>query len=309
MNLKGLASSFVTRFVFTVLTVHLIVGVFVHSYWSATENETVLRLYFDYEGVLVFLVFAGLQFWLTNSVRRKFSYHEPLGGAWLYLMLASGCLFAGTVLKHLLAVNTALNPLIYSASGSDVHLRSLLGNIGTVVGGPIHMILLGTGLYMALRVYKQLGMLSKLKALDIALIGGAMLYAVIVIVGIVQAIRRDPSSVTAEHALTWPGDYLLSLLLLEAIFLRRSAANSGWGYVSKVWGAFAAGIFLTSFCSLMNWLTAYSILTWKETAFVWYLWYPAAGAFALAPAYQYEAMQTAQIRVTQDLDELQLSAS
>jgi hypothetical protein len=309
MNLKHLTSSAITRLVFLVVALHLLIGACVHVSWMATDNSGILHLYFDYEGVLVFLFFAVVQLWFTISVTRRFSYHEPLGAAWFYLSLASSSLFAGTVLRHVLAINTAINPLLYTVYGSDEQLRTVLASVGTVLGGPVYMILLGTGLYFALRVYKRLGFLARLKKIDVILIAGAMLYALVVLFGIFQAVRRDPSGVTVEHALTWPGDYLLSLLLLEAIFLRRSASDSGWGYVSKVWGAFVAGIFLTSFCSLMNWLTAYSVLTWKETAFVWYLWYPAAGAFALAPALQWEAMETAKLRVARRLDELGLSTS
>jgi hypothetical protein len=83
----------------------------------------------------------------------------------------------------------------------------------------------------------------------------------------------------------------------------------GWGYVSKVWGAFAAGIFLTSLCSLLNWLTAYGLVDWKQTAFVWYLWYPASAAFALAPAYQWEALRTAEARLADRGEEAELTAA
>ena len=57
----------------------------------------------------------------------------------------------------------------------------------------------------------------------------------------------------------------------------------------------------------MNWLTAYGIFTWTQTAFVWYLWYPALAAFALAPVYQWEAMRTAQLRLAMPVGELGLS--
>lgn len=302
-------SSFITRLILGVVTVHLMIGAFVHVYWTATANQEVLRLYFDYEGALVFLLFAALQVFFAVYAYREFSSHQGLGPAWLYIMLASICTFTGTVFRHLLAVDSAINPFTYGTLGGNDQLRFLFGNIGTVIGGPIQMILLGTGLYMALRVYRQFGMLAKLKAIDIALIGGAMLYSVIVIFGVVQAVRNNFSAVTVEHALTWPGDYLLSLLLLEAVFLRRSASEMGWGYVSKVWEAFVAGIFITSFCSLLNWLTAYGVFSWTHTAFVWYLWYPASAAFALAPAYQWEAMRTAQSRLAKRVDELELSVS
>ena len=197
---------------------------------------------------------------------------------------------------------------MYMSLSSGDRFRTVLANVGTVIGGPVYMVLLGAGLYLALRVYKQFGMLARLKAVDLVLIGASMVYAMVVLMGVVQAIRRDPAGVTVEHALTWPGDYLMCVLLIEAIFLRRSAAEMGWGYVSKVWGAFVTGIFLMSFCSLMNWLSAYGILTWVQASFSWYLWYPVSAAFALAPAYQWEAVRTAQRRLEKRISELSLPA-
>lgn len=307
MQSAGTNSSLVTRAIIGFAAVQLVVSGCVHAYWLSTFSEHVLRVYFDYVGVLVFLAFASVQLILTIWVFREFRFEQPLGMAWGYLLGASVCLFLGTMLTHLLAVRTALNPLMYTSASSD-RLRTLLGNIGTVLGGTVYMILLGAGLYLALRVYKQLGLLAKLKAVDLVLIGASMLYAIIVLIGVVQAIRRDPAGVTIDHALTWPGDYITCVLLIEAIFLRRSAAEMGWGYVSKVWGAFVTGIFLMSFCSLMNWLSAYGVLTWIQASFSWYLWYPVSAAFALAPAYQWEAVRTAQRRLAKRVSELSLPA-
>jgi hypothetical protein len=302
------ASSFVARSIMVIVIAHLIVGACVHAYWSATSNEQVLRHYFDYEGVLVFLLFGALQAAFAIMVFRNFSSHQPLGLAWQYIMLASVCNFIGTIFRHLLATNSAINPAMYAEFGASNETRQLFGNIGTVLGGPIQMILLGAGLYMAIRAYRQFGMLTRLKALDIVLIGASLVYSIIVIFGVIVAVKNNPGAVTIERGLTWPGDYLMSLLLLEAVFLRRAASEMGWGYVSKIWGALVTGIFLISFCSLMNWLTAYGVFTWTQTAFVWYLWYPASAAFALAPVYQWEAMRTAQMRLAKPVDELGLPA-
>ena len=301
------ASFSITRVIFAVLIVHMAIGVAVHVYWLSTFSDRVLRTYFDNEGVLVLLLFSTLQLICTISVYREFSDDHPLGVAWFYLLLASMSLFVGTVLRHILGGSIAMNPLMHSSLGSE-QFRGLLGSIGTVIGGPIYMILLGVGLYAALRVYKQLGMAAKLKTVDMVLIGATMIYALIVMIGVVQAVRNDPGGITVQHALTFPGDYLVAVLLLEAVFLRRSAAEMGGGYIGKAWGAFVAAIFLMAFCDLMNWLTAYGVLTWIQTSFVWYLWYPVSAAFALAPAYQWEAVRTAQTRLGKRLSDLGVPA-
>ena len=55
--------------------------------------------------------------------------------------------------------------------------------------------------------------------------------------------------------------------------------------------------------------SAIHIFTWQQTSFVWHLWYPASAAFALAPAYQWEAVRTAQLRLRKQVEDLNLSAS
>jgi hypothetical protein len=292
-----------------IVTAHLIVGIVTHTIWLVTGDESLLRYYFDYQGALILVTFAAAEVWLTISAYRQFSSNEPLRSAWLFIMLAAICHFAGAVLKHWLAMNTRINPLHYVARGWDPKLSDLLQRCGAVIGGPAQMLLLTFGLYLGLRVYAQFRMLAKLRTVDRVLIGAAMAYALIVIRGIIAGVRHSASPITYSQALNWPNDFLLSILLLEAIFLRRSAAEMGWGYVSKVWGAFAAGIFLTSLCSLLNWLTAYGLVDWKQTAFVWYLWYPASAAFALAPAYQWEALRTAEARLADRGEEAELTAA
>ncbi len=304
----GPSSSSTTRIILAVTLVHLVIGVVVHAHWLSTGDLHALRVYFDYEGALVFLFLSIAQLFFAVLAYREFSPALPLRTAWFYIVAASLSAFIGTILTKLLAVDSAINPINFAANGSPQSLRSLLGSIGTVLGGPVYMILLGTGLYFAIRVYRQLGLTAKPKRVDVILVGGALLYTFIVIVGVVRTIKSHPGGVTAEHALTWPGDYLLSLLLLEAIVLRRAAVEMGNGFVSKVWSAFVAGIFLTSFCSLINWITAYGFIPWTYTSFVWYLWYPASAAFALGPAIQWEATRMARLRLSKRIDELELPA-
>ncbi len=306
---RGLASIPLTNWLLGMVTVHLAVGIFTHTIWLATGDPAVLRYYFDYQGALILVTFGALEVWLTISAFRQFSAHQPLRSAWLFIMLAAACHFTGAIMKHLLSADSAMNPLHYLGPVWDQQTAKSLAKWGTVIGGPAQMALLVCGLFLALRAYRQFGMLAKLKPMDMALIGAAMAYAFAVVWGIVNGVRDGTSAVTFSAVLTWPNDCLLSLLLLEAIFLRRSAVEMGWGYVAKVWGAFAAAIFLTSLCSFVNWLTAYGFFTWQQTAFTWYLWYPASAAFALAPAYQWEALRTAQARLAETVEGPELTAA
>ena len=298
-----------THWILGIVTAHLFVGICTHTVWLLTGNPSVLRYYFDYQGALILVVFSALEVVLSFSAYRQFSSDQPLRLAWLFIMLAASCHFTGAILKHVLAVNSLMNPLHYLTQGWHTQLPDVLRRWGGVIGGPAQMALLTCGLFLSLRFYRKAGMLAKPKAVDMVLIGATMAYALIVIRGIVSGVWNSTSPFTYSRALTWPNDFLLSVLLLEAIFLRRSALEMGWGYVSKVWGAFAAAIFLTSLCSLLDWLTVYGLIDWKQAAFSWYLWYPASAAFALAPAYQWEAQRTAQARLADTVGKSGLTAA
>ncbi len=297
------------KWLLAIVTAQLLAGIFVHIGWLRSGDASLLRYYFEYPGSLFLVGFSALEVIFGFLAYRQFSPGQPLRSAWFFILIAAVCHFAGSLLRHLLSINSAINPLAYLLPAWDAHLADLMQRSGKVVGGPVQMVFLLWGLFLTLRFYRQVGMLAKLKRVDILLVCVAMGYAALVIGGIVIGLRDQSGPIQYSQALTWPNDYLLSLLLLEAIFLRRSALEMGRGYASKVWSAFAVAIFITSLCSFLNWLTAYGVLGWKETAVVWYLWYPASAAFAIAPVYQWEARLTARIRLLAKTEDLALKTA
>ena len=286
-----------TNWILGITTVQLAVGIVIHTAWLVTGNGAWLRYYFDYLGAFLFLTFSFLEVFLAYAVYRQFSSDQPLGSAWLFITLAAGCHLLGTILKSLLGVNSYLNPLHYLMGIWNPATAEVLRGWGAVVGGPVQMALLAYGLFLSLRLYKESGLLGKLRASDWALVGSGTIYTSLVLYQIVTAIIHRTSPLTLHSMLTWPNDLLLDVLLFEAIFLRRSAVDMGWGFVSKVWTAFAVAIFLTTVGNVCNWMIAYGYLPWLQSAFVWYLWYPAEAAFVLGPAFQVEASKTAQARL------------
>ncbi len=68
----------------------------------------------------------------------------------------------------------------------------------------------------------------------------------------------------------------------------------GAGWISKCYGAFSVGIFLTLVGDVTIWATSWGYLPWPWSALGWYVWIPTAVAFALAPVYQWDAMQSAE---------------
>jgi hypothetical protein len=93
------------------------------------------------------------------------------------------------------------------------------------------------------------------------------------------------------HAIiSWASDPLLCVLLVEAILIRRSAANLGWGLVSRCWMCFTAAIFLTSVGDIGLWAWSRGYLSHYLEVASWYVWFLASAAYVLGPAYQYQAI-------------------
>ena len=88
----------------------------------------------------------------------------------------------------------------------------------------------------------------------------------------------------------WPVDPLLLVLLGEAMLLNRSVKHMGEGWIGRCWSAFSIGIFLVSLGDVAIWAASWGFLPWPWSGLQWYVWIPAAGAFAVAPAYQLEAI-------------------
>ncbi len=285
--------SFLTRSILGLATAHIATGIAVQIYSSFAHDPAILRLYFDYEATLVLLVFGILQLSCAFLAYRELSADRPLALAWLYILAASACTLVSTVFTQFLAVDTFLNPLPFWLGGNSTDARALIGTIGTVVGGPVQIVLLGTGLYLALRLYWKLGLVPDLRPVDLGPVGIVTFYAVLVLAGILKTVRNASSSVTAEQLLHWAGDVVLCLVLVEAVFLFRSAREAGWGYLSKVWTAFAIAISLTGICSLAEWLRVYGAIGKWDAMLITYLWYARCAALAVAPALQWEAIRVA----------------
>ena len=62
----------------------------------------------------------------------------------------------------------------------------------------------------------------------------------------------------------------------------------------QVHRAFSVGIFLLLVGDVMIWATVWGYLPWPWSGLGWFVWIPAAAAFALAPLYQWEAMRSAE---------------
>ena len=265
--------------------VFLALGIVADAAWLLTGNRAWVEVVFRVPGALLMALLALTELWLSVRVLRQYSPGEPMRTAWWPIAFSAGCDLAGTVCVQVLGVESPLNPAPVSAA-------SAFRQFGLVVGGPCRFALLAAGLYLALRVYRRSGFLGRLNALDWAVLGPIAVYIGVEAGGLILAVERGKRTGMGE-ALNWPVNPLLWVLLVEAMMLYRSVQKMGPGWIGWCWKAFSAAVFLVALGDIGTWATAYGYLPWPWAAAVWSIWVPAGAAFALAPAYQLQAIQYA----------------
>jgi hypothetical protein len=259
---------------------HLFIALLSYLAWIATGNDLWVTSFFNYQGALFFLLCSGIGSGVSLMVWRQFSPGDAMRPAWFLIFLSFALRLSGDVLTHLLSINSSASPIA-------------LKELGQVVGGPGAMVLLAGGLLLVLRMYRRLGLLARLTVFDYVLVGAVTAYTLRFAYDLLEWQSDSPAPVTILKAIKWLSDPLLSLLLFEAIFIRRSVIRMGSGLISRCWGAFTAGIFFTSVGDMGLWAVAQGYLNWPQSSITWYVWFLASAAYALGPAYQAEAMSRA----------------
>jgi hypothetical protein len=165
--------------------------------------------------------------------------------------------------------------------------------MGSTFGGPLNMVLLAAGLLVVVGLYKKVGLLRRFSGSDWIPLGLVTLFIASQLVEFARwnAMLREPATILKW--ISWITDPLLGFLLLEALLLRRAIVNSGGGLIARCWRAYAAAIFLTSVGNAGTWAVNSGLLQWRYHYFNTFIWFLAAIAFALGPAYQIEAIMGA----------------
>jgi hypothetical protein len=248
--------------------------------WGLSGDFTPVAVFFRYPGAVFLVGFNALGFALSVAAVRQFSRGEPLHGAWLLIATAAGCQAASSLLVQVLGQPLPFNPFQWLGwQAEDVR------RFGLSLGGPVRMAILAGGLACVLRLYRRLGLRGRLAIWD-------WIFLVVVCAYILEEIRGTAAAVRAGKRLTtyevlhWSNDPLLILLLAQAMLLRRSVLRMGNGLVGRCWGALATAVFLTLLGDMGIWATAYGLIPWPYTSVTWLIWFPAAAAGAIAPAYQ-----------------------
>jgi hypothetical protein len=274
------------RLIWIVLALHLAVGMVAYAHFLVTGQYVVLGWYFSTLGTLFFLVMTATEFCLAVNCRSWFDPDEPMRLAWGMIACAALARLAGLLLR---AVSDGHLPWGYWHQLNLPHqeLFANLNQFGLVVGGPLSMAFLAVGLGRVLGVHRKFHLVGSLTRGDKALLTLVLAFSLSQLSINLPLLGRHPSLGTM---LLWLSDPLLSLLLVEAILVRRSVTRMGQGLVAKCWGMFVLAIVITSAGDAAIWADSHSLLSESVTALTWYIWFVAAAAFASAPAYQLAAI-------------------
>jgi hypothetical protein len=273
--------------------IHLAASALTFAAWQITGDIRWIDVFFKYQGSLFFVICAAAELWLAWTALRQFSPGEPMRAAWMLITVASFYRFTGFLFTQILSVRSYLNPLLLISGATDESLFLTCRRFGLIVSGPLHMAVLAAGLFLILRVLRRLGILSRPRPLDLLFISCVLAFTVRQAYEIINWLRVTAAPYDLQKVLNWASDPLLSILLVEAVLIRRPALITGWGLLAKSWQAFAAAIFLTSLGDIGLWATAHDYLPWPYSSVTWYVWFLASAAYVLGPAYQVEACRRA----------------
>lgn len=273
------------------IAAHVAAALAAFGYWMATGDVGPAVRLFRYPGALLLVQLAAVEFGITLIVWREYSSTDAMHTPWLLMTLAAACHLCGALFAQLLSSGSPLNPLVYLPVWSEP-LAVACRDFGLAIGGPVQMALLACGLRLLLHVYRRAGILQSVTRADwvvLALVGA---YTARSVHHLVAAIATG-TPLSAGLLIETSTDPLLLLLLFEAMVIRRSVCGMCGGLIGKCWLAYTMAIFLTLLGNLAVWATSSGFLPWPVSSLGWFAWLAAAAAYALAPAYQMEALRKA----------------
>jgi hypothetical protein len=279
----------ISKVVLWITGVHVSIGLVLWAIWLLTQDEGWIRYYFDYQSPIFFISFAGAEVYFSLVAFFQFSAGERMRTAWCFIALASLLRLIGLTIAHLLSVKSLLNPAFVLGESWTSSQALELRQIGLAISGPIHMAVLACGLYIVLTISRRFKMLATMKKIDYFLIGIVCLFTLRQLYEIAKSLPVLSGPITVQILLQWVTDPLLSILLFEAILIRRCVLNMGWGYIAKCWGAFTAAIFISSLGNMGIWASNIMYNHWPMLSITWFIWFFASAAYVLGPAYQVEA--------------------
>jgi hypothetical protein len=277
------------RWIWRVCAIHLAVGLAAYLHFLITGSYRYLTWYFLIFGTLFFLLTTAAEFFLSFECRAGFEPDEPMRMVWTFIALSALARFVSASLISLDHWRGISAPGITSSALIVILPRSV-AQIGEVIGGPFSMVLLAIALSRILQIQRKFGVLSGLTRIDLLLIGliGAIIFGETA--NFVRYLGSPYEQPPLTKAILWLSDPLLSLLLVQAILIRRSVIKVGLGLIAQCWEMYLIAIVTTLAGDASIWATGKGLLSEPLIALSWYIWFFSAAAYASAPAYQLAAM-------------------
>jgi hypothetical protein len=280
----------IVLWIWRVFAIHFAIGIAAYFHFLVTGSYSYVNRYFLVLGTLFFLLATSAESFLAFECRAGFDADEPMRMAWTFITWASLARFAGAILAsldhwHLASISGNTSSIL------SVAFPSGLAEAGSVLGGPISMVLLAIALSRVLKIQHKFGILRGLTRTDVMLIGLIVTFTLGEIVNIARYLGPAYQPPSFAKAILWLSDPLLALLLVQAVLIRRSVIRVGLGLISQCWEMYVIAIVITVAGDASIWSVGEGLLSPPFVALTWYIWFFAAAAFASAPAYQLAAMK------------------
>lgn len=275
--------------IWRVCAIHFAIGMVAYLHFLVTGSYRYLSLYFLTLGTLFFLLTTAAEFFLAFECRAGFDADEPMRMAWTFIALSSLARFVGAALISLDHWHVA-SILGSRSSALAVVFPEGLAQGGAVAGGPLSMVFLALALSRVLKIQHRFGVLGGLTVTDLLLIGLIVAFTLGQIPIIVRYLGPSYPPPPLAKAILWLSDPLLTLLLVQAVLIRRSVIRVGLGLISQCWGMYVIAILTTLAGDASIWAVSEGLLSERLIALTWYIWFFAPAAYASAPAYQLAAM-------------------
>ncbi len=277
--------------IFIATGAYLALGLLSYIAWQPFGHPQWIDIFFGFPTAVLVPILALIEWHYAVKVRRQFNSGQTLYRAWQLISLSAACDFAGAFATQLLSRDSVLNPFAY-LPGWSKEWSPAIRQLGMTAGGPARFMLLAGGLCYVLHTYRESGFQARLKFSDWLVLAVVAAYVINEFRGVWVALQQGRRPGWAE-IVNWPVDPLLCLLLGQAMLLYRSAMRMGLGWIGRCWIALSIGVGLIVLGDVCLWATNYDYLPYPWSNIQWYLWPPGAAAFALAPLYQWEAIQRA----------------
>ncbi len=275
--------------IFLSTAVLLAAGVAADLAWGQTGDPIWIRSFFSYPGAMFLVGCSLVGCWASFKCWTHFSAGDLLRPAWLLIGLSALSQLIGGIVAHVLGNHSLFNPLLlFGGARRDSLIRASAEY--APLFSPVYMVFLVLGLLYVLKACRQNGIVGRFRSIDIFLLLVVAAYTVNFFASVVFAPHQGEAKSSVQNIISWTSDPLLCILLFQAILIRRSIANMGWGLIARCWLSFTAAIFLTSLGDFGLWAWANGYLPRVLEIGSWYVWFLASAAYALGPCYQLQAL-------------------